>query len=310
MTFLAPERIALLLVPIALGLGYLWLQRRRSRYALRFTDLDLLDTVAPDRPGWRRHLPAVVFLAAMLVLTLGLARPAFATEVPQSATVVVALDVSYSMRAEDVAPNRLAAAQAAARRFIEIVPADLRVGLVVFDENARAVVAPTKNHDRLLGAIDRLKLGPGTAIGEGIYTSLEQLGRAEDGSGIGSIVLLSDGSTTAGRSERDAARDAADLGVPVSTIAFGTPDGTIQMAFQTVPVPVDRDALKGVANATGGRFFEAASADQLRVVFEELGGKVDVEVEQEEVTDRFVAAALVLALAAAAGSLLWFSRLP
>jgi Ca-activated chloride channel family protein len=310
MTFLAPERIALLLVPIALGLGYLWLQRRRSRYALRFTDLDLLDTVAPDRPGWRRHLPAVVFLAAMLVLTLGLARPAFATEVPQSATVVVALDVSYSMRAEDVAPDRLAAAQAAARRFIEIVPADLRVGLVVFDENARAVVAPTKNHDRLLGAIDRLKLGPGTAIGEGIYTSLEQLGRAEDGSGIGSIVLLSDGSTTAGRSERDAARDAADLGVPVSTIAFGTPDGTIQMAFQTVPVPVDRDALKGVANATGGRFFEAASADQLRVVFEELGGKVDVEVEQEEVTDRFVAAALVLALAAAAGSLLWFSRLP
>jgi Ca-activated chloride channel family protein len=310
MTFLAPERIALLLVPIALGLGYLWLQRRRSRYALRFTDLDLLDTVAPDRPGWRRHLPAVVFLAAMLVLTLGLARPAFATEVPQSATVVVALDVSYSMRAEDVAPDRLAAAQAAARRFIEIVPADLRVGLVVFDENARAVVAPTKNHDRLLGAIDRLKLGPGTAIGEGIYTSLEQLGRAEDGSGIGSIVLLSDGSTTAGRSERDAARDAADLGVPVSTIAFGTPDGTIQMAFQTVPVPVDRDALKGVANATGGRFFEAASADQLRVVFEELGGKVDVEVEQEEVTDRFVAAALVLALTAAAGSLLWFSRLP
>ena len=310
MTFLAPERMALLLVPIALGLGYLWLQRRRSRYALRFTDLDLLDTVAPDRPGWRRHLPAAVFLVAMLVLTTGLARPALATEVPQSATVVVALDVSYSMRAEDVAPNRLVAAQAAARRFIEIVPPDLRVGLVVFDESARAVVAPTRSHDRLLGAIGRLKLGPGTAIGEGIYTSLEQLGRADDGSGIGSIVLLSDGSTTAGRSEREAARDAADLGVPVSTIAFGTPDGTIQMAFQTVPVPVDREALRGVATATGGRFFEAASADELRVVFEELGGKVEVEVEQEEVTDRFVAVALLLALAAAAGSLLWFSRLP
>ncbi len=310
MTFLAPERMALLLIPILLGLGYLWLQRRRSRYALRFTDLDLLDTVAPDRPGWRRHVPAAVFLVAMLVLTMSLARPAFATEVPQSGTVVVALDVSYSMRAEDVAPNRLVAAQAAARRFIDIVPPDLRVGLVVFDENARAVVAPTKNHDRLLGAIDRLKLGPGTAIGEGIYTSLEQLGRAEDGSGIGSIVLLSDGSTTAGRSERDAARDAADLGVPVSTIAFGTPDGTIQMAFQTVPVPVDRDALKGVAQTTGGRFFEAASADELRVVFEELGGKVDVEIEQEEVTDHFVAVALVLALSAAVGSLLWFSRLP
>lgn len=310
MTFLAPERMALLLVPIALGLGYLWLQRRRSRYALRFTDLDLLDTVAPDRPGWRRHLPAAVFLVAMLVLTTGLARPALATEVPQSATVVVALDVSYSMRAEDVAPNRLVAAQAAARRFIEIVPPDLRVGLVVFDESARAVVAPTTNHDRLLGAIGRLKLGPGTAIGEGIYTSLEQLGRAGDGSGIGSVVLLSDGSTTAGRSEREAAREAADLGVPVSTIAFGTPDGTIQMAFQTVPVPVDREALRGVATATGGRFFEAASADELRVVFEELGGKVEVEVEQEEVTDHFVAVALVLALAAAAGSLLWFSRLP
>lgn len=310
MTFLAPERILLLLVPIALGLGYLWLQRRRSRYALRFTDLDLLDTVAPDRPGWRRHAPATVFLASLLVLTFGLARPAFATEVPQSGVVVVALDVSYSMRAEDVSPNRLEAAQQAARRFIDIVPPDQRVGLVVFNENARAVVAPTKNHDRLMTAIDRLELGPGTAIGEGIYTALEQLGRADDGSAIGSIVLLSDGSTTAGRPEREAAQDAADLGVPVSTIAFGTPDGTIEMMFQTVPVPVDNDALKGVAEATGGRFFEAASADELRVVFEELGGKVDVEVEQEEVTDRFVAVALALALAAAAGSLLWFSRLP
>jgi Ca-activated chloride channel family protein len=325
MTFLAPERLALVALPIALAIAYLIVQRRRSRYAMRFASVDLLDQVAPDRPGWRRHVAALAFLAAVCLLVVGMARPAAAMEVPAQASIVLALDVSYSMEATDVSPNRLAAAQDAARRFLELVPGGVRVGLVAFDRSARALVPPTTDRVRLEGAIDRLKLGPGTAIGEAIYVGLEQLPKADApaaspaASGVdagqaepaaGSIVLLSDGKTTVGRSESTAARAAAAAGVPISTIAFGTARGVVTVDGQRVQVPVDKGALKSVARTSGGRFFEAASADQLRGVFEDIGKRVGTIREEREVTDLVVGAALVAAVGAAAASLAWFSRLP
>lgn len=337
MTLLAPERLLLVVVPVVLAAAYLVLQRRRTRFAMRFTAVDLLDTVAPDRPGWRRHVPAVAFLAAVSLLVVGMARPAMAVETPSASTVVLALDVSYSMDAGDVSPNRISAARDAARRFLEIVPAGTRVGLVAFAGSARALVTPTTDLDAVQAAIDRLRLAPGTAIGEAIYTSLEQLPRAQDAAGsrddpdaagvspgpltsdgtdaageqaAGSIVLLSDGQTTVGRPDAGAAAAAKARGVPVSTIAFGTSAGRVTVDGQTVAVPVDEAALRAVATTTGGRFFEAESAPELASVFEDLGARVGIVREQREVTDYLVGAALLAAVVAAAGSLAWFSRLP
>lgn len=325
MTFLAPERLALVVVPALLLALYLLLQRRRRRYAIRFAAVELLDSVAPERPGWRRHLPALAYLFALGVLVVGIARPAMAVETPGRPTIVLAFDTSFSMDATDVAPSRLAAARDAAHRFLDLVPEGTRVGLVAFDETARAAVAPTTDKVALGRAIDRLELGPGTAIGEALYTALDMLPRGdgaettaaagdETDAGTakagGTVVLLSDGETTVGRSEDDAARRAAELGVPVSTIAFGTPDGEVTVGFQRVRVPVDAEALRRVADTTGGQAFEAATAEDLRSVFEDLVQGVGVERVEREVTDLFVGAALVLAVAAAVGSLAWFSRLP
>jgi Ca-activated chloride channel family protein len=342
MTLLAPERLILVLVPILLAAGYLLMQRRRTKFALRFTAVDLLDTVAPDRPGWRRHAPALAFLAAISLLVVGMARPAMAVETASKPTVILALDVSYSMDATDVLPNRITAARVAAKKFLDQVPAGTRVGLVAFSGSARALVVPTSDLDTVRAAIDRLKLGPGTAIGEAIYTGLEQLPRVTaatngangtNGAGAtagptasgglsssgadtsgdqaaGSIVLLSDGKTTMGRADSGAARAAKARGVPVSTIAFGTANGRVTVDGQTVSVPVDTAALQAVATTTGGRSFQASSADQLTSIFQGLGQRVGVVREQREVTDYMIGAALVAAVAAAAGSLAWFSRLP
>ncbi len=342
MTLLAPERLILVLVPILLAAGYLVIQRRRTKYALRFTAVDLLDTVAPDRPGWRRHAPALAFLAAISLLVVGMARPAMAVETASMPTVILALDVSYSMDANDVLPNRITAARVAAKKFLDQVPAGTRVGLVAFSGSARALVVPTADLDAVRAAIDRLKLGPGTAIGEAIYTSLEQLPRvAPGGNGTngtngsspssaptasgglsssdaetggdqaaGSIVLLSDGKTTMGRADAGAANAAKARGVPVSTIAFGTASGKVTVDGQTVAVPVDEAALRSIATTTGGRAFKASSAEQLTSIFEGLGQRVGVVREQREVTDYLIGGALVAAVAAAAGSLAWGSRLP
>ena len=175
LTFLAPERFALLVVPLLFAGLYLVRQRRRRSYVVRYTDLDLIDAVAPRRPGLRRHLVAAVYLTATALLVIAAARPALATEVPNEPTVVLAFDTSLSMEATDVAPSRIVAARDAAHRFMEVVPAGVRVGLVAFDEVARVIIPPTTSKTVLDRAIDRLSLGQGTAIGEAIYTSLDLL---------------------------------------------------------------------------------------------------------------------------------------
>jgi Ca-activated chloride channel family protein len=318
LTFLAPERFALLLLPLLLAALYLVRQRRRQAYVVRFTDPDLLDTVAPRRPGLRRHLVAAVYLAATAMLVVAAARPALATEVPNEPTVVLAFDTSISMEATDVSPSRIVAAREAAHRFIQVVPEGVRVGLVAFDETARVVIPPTTSKTVLDRAVDRLSLGEGTAIGEAIYTSLDILasdvlesdGPVDAEGGAGSIVLMSDGDTTTGRSEGEAAREAQRRGVPVSTVAFGTDHGSVVVNFVPVPVPVDREALRDIAETTGGTVFEADSAEEIVSVFENLGEGVGTRTEPREITDSLALAALVAAALAAIGSLAWFARIP
>jgi Ca-activated chloride channel family protein len=312
--FLAPERFALLLVPLALAALYLVRQRRRRAYVVRFTDPELIDTVAPRRPGLRRHVVAAVYLVASTLLVVAAARPALATEVANEPTVVLAFDTSLSMEATDVTPSRIAAAREAAHRFIKVVPGGVRVGLIAFDQAARVVIPPTTSKVVLDRAIDRLSLGEGTAIGEAIYTSLDVLASdapadAEDAA-AGSIVLMSDGDTTTGRSDAEAAREAERRGVRVSTVAFGTDHGSVVVDFMPVPVPVDREALRDIAETTGGTAFEADSAEDIVSVFEDLGSGVGTRTEPREITDGLALAALIAAALAAAGSLAWFARLP
>jgi Ca-activated chloride channel family protein len=311
--FLAPERFALIVVPITFVALYLIRQRRRRAYVVRYTDPELLDSVAPRRPGIRRHLVASVYVVAIVLLVVAAARPALATEVPNEPTVVLAFDTSLSMEATDVTPNRMQAAQEAAHRFIEVVPAGVRVGLVAFDETARVIIPPTTSKLVLDRAIDMLTLGQGTAIGEAIYTSLDLLESdvpADGEDAGGSIVLMSDGGNTVGRPEEPAAREAERRGVKVSTVAFGSDQGSVTVDFMTVPVPVDREALRTIAETTGGKVFEAASAEEIVSVFEDLGEGVGTRTEPREITDGLAIAALMTAAAAAVGSLAWFARIP
>jgi Ca-activated chloride channel family protein len=311
MTFLSPARLLLLVVVAGLAAAYVVLQRRRRHYALRFTNLDLLASVAPRRPGWRRHVPAALMALALAGFVVGLARPARDERVPkEAATVMLVVDTSISMEATDVEPNRLEAARAAGRSFVKGLPKRMEVGLVAFDRSARVLAPPTSDHAVVERAIDRLATGPGTAAGEAVFAALAAIGTVEgEGAGTAAIVLLSDGVTTFGRPVEDAAAAAAEQGVPVSTIAFGTDEGTVEVLGQTVAVPADPQAMSAVADATGGSFFEAFSAEELKSVYDDIGKRVGYEVEQREIGMAFVAVGALLLLVALAGSLLWTGRI-
>ncbi|MGK5682642.1 VWA domain-containing protein [Actinoplanes sp. URMC 104] len=316
MTWLSLERLWLLLAVAALAVAYVVAQRRRSRYAVRFTNLKLLDRVAPRRPGWRRHLPAGLFLAMLALLVAGFAQPQAEVRVPRErATVLVAVDVSRSMLAADVAPDRLTAAKDAARGFVGDLPGKFNVGLVGFAGQASVFVPPGTDRAQLAGGIDRLADGSagqaGTAIGDAIASALEQIrsvdAAAEQDVPPARVVVLSDGANTAGRDPAEAARMASELGVPVDTISFGTASGTIGDGQQ---VPVDGETLRSVADATGGRYFEAASTDELRDAYADIGSSVGYRTEVRDVSARFIGIGLGLALAAALASMFWFARLP
>lgn len=313
MSFLAPDRLWLLLIPAAAIVAYLVMLRRKQKYALRYSDVELIDKVAPDRPGWRRHLPVFGFLLAIVVLVLSLARPVTAVQVPQEqAMVVVAIDVSLSMEADDVVPSRIEAAQEAALSFVELAPEELRIGIVGFAGVALPAVAPTTDRDSVRTAIERLTLAEGTAVGEAIAASVDLIEReaVEDEEIPAAVVLLSDGTTTMGRSPEEAALAAADAEVPVSTISFGTEDGTIVFEGEVVPVPPDEPALRDVADTTGGRFFTAASSQELQQILDDVGSEVGFTTEDRELWEWFLLAGVVILALAGAASLIWFSRLP
>lgn len=314
MTLLAPVWL-LLLVPVALlAVTYAVMARRaRTAYAVRFTNLDLLDKVAPRRPGWRRHVPAAALLLMFALLVVGVARPTAEVQVPRErATIMVAFDVSASMDATDVAPNRFEAAKQAARQFVDGLPERFNLGLVPFSGDASVAVPPTTDRRIVLEALDRLGTASGTAIGEAVFVSLEAIASldAEAEPPPAHIVLLSDGSNTTGRLVSEAAQEAASRGVPVTTIAYGTPGGVISLSGRDVPVPVDGPALRELAESAGGGFYEAASGDELQAVYEDIGSSVGFRTERQEIWQWFVGAGLVLAMVAAVTSMLWFSRLP
>ena len=314
-TFLSGDRLWLLLVVGAVLAGYVVMQARRKEYAVRFTNLALLDAIAPKRPGWRRHVPATAFGLAMIALVTAFAQPSRPVKVPRErATVMMAIDVSLSMEATDVSPTRIVAAQEAAKSFVDLVPARLNLGLVAFSGVAQVLVAPTTDHTLLKRSIDTLQLGPRTAIGEAIYASLGSIASVPTAPGQepapGRIVLMSDGETTVGRPNDQASKAASDAKVQISTIAFGTDEGYVSVEGRNIPVPVNRTALAQVADATGGRAFEAATAKELRRVYADIGSSIGYRTEQRDASSLFVGLALVFALAAAAGSLLWTSRLP
>jgi Ca-activated chloride channel family protein len=317
MAFLHGGRLWLLLAVVALAAAYVVVQLvRRPAYAVRFTNLALLDVVAPKRPGWRRHVTAAAFAVGAALLVVALAEPARDVQVPRErATVVLAVDVSLSMEATDVLPNRLDAAKAAAGEFLDTVPETINVGLVQFAGAASVIVPPSTDHDDVRRAIDDLQLAEGTGIGEAIFTSLAALSalpEADDPDEAvpATVIVLSDGETTVGRSNEEGIAAAQDAGVPISTIAFGTDDGLIFIEGQPVAVPPDLDAMAEIAEETGGVTFEAESERELAAAYEDLGSSIGFETEQRPITEWFIGAAFVTLLTAAVLSLLWFARLP
>ena len=319
MSFESPVRLWLLVGVAAIAALYLVLQRRRSRYAVRFTNLRLLDRVAPKRPGWRRHVAATLFLSMLALLVVGFARPSDEVRVPRErATVVVAVDVSLSMMATDVSPDRLTAAKSAARDFVEGLPEEFNVGLVGFAGNASVFVAPVTDRAAMYNGIERLEEGSageqGTAIGESIYAALGSIqsldAEAAEETPPARVVVLSDGANTAGRDPDEASSAATAAGVPVDTIAFGTESGAIEGAGRRMSVPVDGETLDTVARQTGGTYHEAGTSDELRAVYEDIGSSVGYTTERQDVSSRFIGIGLVLALGAAAASMFWFSRIP
>ena len=315
MSFLSPWRLLLLLVVAAVVVAYVVQARRRSTYTVRFTELDLLASVAPRRPGWRRHVPASLLALSLVALVVGFARPQAQVDVPaERATVVVALDVSLSMQAVDVSPTRLSAAQQAATRFVEALPERFNVGLVSFSGTAALVIPPTQDHAKVTQAVQDLTLDNGTAIGEAVFTSLGALKLLPGAPGLPApparIVLLSDGSNTVGRPVEQGVSAARDAGVPVSTIAFGTREGTVTIMRQTISVPVDREALQALADGTGGKAYTAESATALSGVYSDIGSQVGTTQERREVTSRFTGLGLLLVTGAAMLGLLWGIRLP
>ena len=317
MNFLSPAYLLLLVPAIALLAVYVVLQMRRKVYVARFSNVELLGTVAPRRPGWRRHLTFALLLIGLTVLSVGVARPAAAVRVARDrATVMVAIDVSLSMQATDVLPTRIAAAKSAATEFVSLLPARINVGLVAFGGNASVLVPPTLDRDSVRAGINNLQLQESTAIGEAVFTSLDAIkvfGQASTARGDkpppARIVLMSDGANNKGRSIAQAIDAAKAAAVPVSTIAFGTATGSVTYQGETIPVPPDLQALQTLASGTHGSFHTAHSAEELKTVFSDIGSQIGYTTVHRDISWRFLAIGLLFTMAAAGTAMLWGGRL-
>jgi Ca-activated chloride channel homolog len=306
--------LALLLVPL-LGAAHVLAQRRRRRYAVRFANFAALAAAVPPTPGWRRHLPPVLLAAALAALAVALARPERTVAVPRdNASILLIMDTSGSMSASDVQPDRLDAARSAASKFLDQVPKPVQVGLVSFAATATILQAPTTDRQAVRDGLETLVADGGTATAEAIRTGLRAL---TPGKGTkrppSAIVLLSDGKATSGTDPVAAARVAGRAHVPITTIAFGTPDGVIEQRtpfgdVQRLAVPPDPEALKAIAKASRGRFFEVQDAGRLNSVYQSLGSQLGSRPEQREITAAFAGGALILLLAGGGLSMLWFGR--
>jgi Ca-activated chloride channel homolog len=335
--------LSLLVVPAAAAL-YLLAERRRMRYAIRFTNVDVLAGVLRGRV-WRQYAPLALFLLAVAALCLGVARPQHTTLVPKDrATVILVVDVSRSMEAKDVKPSRIGAATAAVRLFLDKIPGRLQVGLIAFAGDPAVAAPPTTDHGLVRDALDTLQWYPsfgGTAIGDALAEAVrvgEQTVNSGNGNlasvtaaapektrGLVSILFLSDGAQTRGVLEPlDGAERARAAGIPVYTVALGTPNGTLRFGFpqppqgfpgglgqgRTVPVPPDPETLRAIADRTGGQFFAARDADSLKGAYSKLGSRLGRKPGRSEVTYLFLASAAGLLIAAGLLSAAWSPRLP
>ncbi len=348
MRFLWPDLLWLLvLVPILIG-AYLLLLRRKRKVALRYASLALVREAMGTGASFRRHVPPLLFLVALTLLILAIARPAAIVTLPTDhETVVLAIDVSGSMRASDIKPTRLEAAQAAARAFVDAEPRNVDIGIVSFAGTAAVVQAPTQDRNDLLAAINRLQLQRATAVGSGLLVALKlvvpdvdfdlrftdprtvdsdeqrirPLGRDRAGKSLprpvspgsntsGAIILLTDGQTTTGPDPVEAAQIAADHGVRVYTVGLGTKEGAI-IGWEgwSMRVRLDEDTLKTISGLTRGEYYQASSAEDLQRVYQGMNARMVLQRKETEITALFAAAAAVFAVAAAGLSFAWFNRL-
>lgn len=332
----------LLLVPVFI-VAYILAQRRRQKYALRYASLSLIKEALGRGPGWRRHIPPAIFLLGLIVMILALARPNAVMVLPtQQGTIILTFDVSGSMRAEDVKPNRLEAAKIAARAFVEKQPPNVRIGVVAFSDTAAIVQTPTNDREAILSAIARLQPQRGTAIGRGILMSLDALVDTPPQLALGAprrdermeslilptptptptplprgeyapavVILLSDGESNVGPPPLEVVPNAEDRGVRIFTVGLGTPEGVIINAGgRNIRVRIDEPTLQKIAERTNGRYFRAENAEDLKSVYEGLSMRLTFKTERTELTALFTAAAMVLMLLAGTLSMWWFSRLP
>lgn len=346
MTFLWPEMLWLLLIVPALVAAYFYLLRRKQQAALRYASLSMVKEAMGPGLRFRRHIPPLLFLLALIVMIVAIARPAAIITLPsQHQTIILAMDVSGSMRAMDVQPDRISAAQAAAKAFVADQPSSVRIGVVSFAATASVVQPPTQNRDDIIGAIDRFQLQRGTAIGSGIIVSLATifpeagievssliygrdtprgvpLDQAHKGEKptftpvppgsytSAAIILLTDGQRTTGPDSIEAARMAADRGVRIFTVGIGTTNGeTIGFEGWSMRVRLDEETLKTIANMTRGEYFYAGTATDLKKVYQSLNSRLELEKKNMEISALFSAAAAVVALISGLLSLLWFNRI-
>ncbi|MGK2903438.1 MAG: VWA domain-containing protein [Mycobacterium sp.] len=312
-----------LLVVLGLVGLYVVVQMARQKRILRFANMELLEKVAPKQPTRWRHLPAILLVSSLLLLTVAMAGPTNDVRIPRNrAVVMLVIDVSQSMRATDVAPSRLVAAQEAAKQFADQLTPGINLGLIAYAGTATVLVSPTTNREATKNGIDKLQLADRTATGEGIFTALQAI--ATVGAVIGGgdeppparVVLMSDGKETVPSNPDNpkgaytAARTAKDQGVPISTVSFGTPYGYVEINDQRQPVPVDDEMLKKIADLSGGEAFTASSLEQLKEVFSSLQQQIGYETIKGDASVGWLRlGALVLALAALA-ALLINRRLP
>jgi Ca-activated chloride channel family protein len=340
MNFLWPDLLWMLLVLPALVALYLWLLLRRKKNTVRFASLAMVKQAAGKGPGWRRHVPPALLLLAIATLLVATARPTAVVTLPsQQETIILAMDVSGSMRAADVHPNRLVASQEAAKAFIKDLPRSVRVGVVSFAGTAAVVQPPTQSREDIVAAIDRFQLQRGTAIGSGIVLALatmfpddgidlsqitgarnmplspgdkpkRELTPVQPGSyPSGAIIMLTDGQRTTGPDPMDAAKMAADRGVKVYSVGIGTKEGeTIGFEGWSMRVRLDEETLKNIANLTRAEYFYAGNADDLKKVYQSLSTRLVVEKKETEITGLFAAAAAALVVVAAGLSVAWFGR--
>ena len=320
MSFESPlALIGLVLVPVLVGL-YVLRERRRQSYASRFTTPALLPNLVDAAPGWRRHLPLALFIVALAAMIVGVARPHASVSVQrEEATVLIAIDSSLSMSSQDVRPSRLIAAQRAAQAFVDAMPTKFRVGVIGFSGRPYVAVPPTEERGLVRSALKSLKSGEGTALGDAVALG-NRLARAERTSDgqipPTAMLVISDGAQMSGRTTpANAAAQARSLHIPVYTVVVGTPDGVVNVPVAggftaQLRVPPDPETLRTVAHVTGGQFFTAPDADQLRRIYEKLGSRLGHRRESREITDLFAGGSAAFLLFGGALSALWFRRVP